>query len=226
MAKKGRAALDREKDSKDQKQNPPSSSSSSSSSSCTASSALPDAPAMDRDIAAEEFVGDRSTADATDRDVRNGVVSSETGSRAHGSIGPREESSAERGVGMDVACEDPRRKGPFSSSKPISLSLPVTLSPTAVAAAVVEGHKEETQESQAPDIASQNSGEDTKMEAVKEEPEAEGSSAVLTCIRATQTSMPTITCNVRTACPFSIPFLSSYVLSPLLSILPSSYPPT
>ena len=192
MAKKGRAALDREKDMKEQKHIPPSSSSSSSSS----SSILPDSSAMDRDITTGEFVDEKPGAEAIERDVRNGSDPADTAGGVRCRIELREEDSAEKdGVQGEAV--------PQSPSKTISLSLPVTLSPTATAAAAaaaaaeLESQKEDAQESE----AAEPSEQDVKTETAKEEPESEEEPAVVTCIRATDTSMPTITCNVRT--PYS-----------------------
>jgi hypothetical protein len=200
MAKKGRAAPDREKDCKEQKHVP----SSSSSSSSTSSSALPDSSAMDRDITGEEFEGERPSAEATEGHSINGADTSLTASETYRRIEPREEDTAETGVGVGIVSEVQRKEGtqsesgfgPSSPSKSISLSLPVTLSPTAAAAEELNGQKEETLDCKAAETASQT-GKDAKMENVKEESEAEGQPAVVTCIRATESSMPTITCNVR-----------------------------
>jgi hypothetical protein len=222
MAKKGRAVPDREKDAKEQKHIPSSSSSSSS--------ALLDSSAMDRDIKAEEFLRERPSAETTEGQMKNGANASETASETCGRIGPREENSLEKDMGVGTLSEVQRKEGaqsegagPSSPAKTISLSLPVTLSPTAAAAAAaaeLNGQKEESQDCKGAETDSQT-GQDAKMENVKEESEAEGQPAVVTCIRATESSMPTITCNVRTANPFSFLFFShlQYSCSPIMTAL-------
>jgi hypothetical protein len=120
MAKKGRAVPDREKDTKEQKHIPSSSSS---------SSALPDSSAMDRDIKAEEFLGERPSAETTEGHMKNGANASETASETCGRTGPRDGNSLEKGMGVGTLSEVQSKEGaqsegagPSSPSKTISLS--------------------------------------------------------------------------------------------------------